>query len=166
MAFIDIEMGGNQTLTFYNVSEAVGTGGKNWEEDVKIVQFFLQRIYTRPKYQKLKPWGEMKVDGKCGPITRAWITKFQSDARNHGLPLVVDGIVNKAGHATGNFISSVSKTYYSIRIINNMMYLHDQEVYKNLTTHPDVPQDVRLIFLQIQSQGPPMVYEHAQTAAV
>ena len=41
MAFIDQDSddpAGN--ATFYNVNEPVGWGGKNWEEDVKVVQFF------------------------------------------------------------------------------------------------------------------------------
>ena len=71
MAFIDVDTEGTKTLTFYNVSNAVGYGCLNLEEDVKVVQFFLQRIYSRPKYQELKPWREMSVDGKAGPITRA-----------------------------------------------------------------------------------------------
>ena len=160
MAFIDVAADGTKSLTFYNVTFGVGAGGRNWEEDVKIVQFFLKRIYSLPKYQKMKPWGEMVVDGKSGPITRAWIAKFQADATRNGIPMRIDGKIDKAGNAHGNYVASFSGTYYAIRILNNMMYTQDQQVYKNLTTHPEVPADVRAIFQQIHAQGPQMVYEN------
>lgn len=159
MAFIDRDTDGTGTLTFYNVSQAVGAGCPNWEEDVKVVQFFLQRIYSRPKYIQYKPWGDMAVDGKAGPITRAWITKFQLDMRRNGVSMSVDGIVDKAGNAESNYKSSISHTWYTIRGLNDMMFNNDTAVYKTLSTNPEVPPDVRLIFLQMQGEGPPMVFE-------
>ena len=159
MAFIDRDTDGTGTLTFYNVTKPVGYGCPNWDEDVKVVQFFLQRIYSKPKYQSEKPWGDMTVDGKAGPITRAWITKFQSDCYKHGVATLVDGRVDKAGNGSSNYTSSISNTYYTIRVLNNMMFLNDQTVYKTLSTNPEVPPDVRMIFMQIQGEGPPMVFE-------
>jgi len=47
MAFIDIDTTDPVTnASFYNVDEPVGFGGKNMVEDVKVVQFFLKRVYT------------------------------------------------------------------------------------------------------------------------
>jgi hypothetical protein len=161
MAFIDKTQDGNKILTFYNVSQPVGTDCPNRAEDVKIVQFFLQRLYSKPKYQKFKPWGEMRVDGKFGPITRAWITKFQLDCRRLGVKMMVDGVVNKAGNPEGNYKSFTSQTRYMIRVLNNMMFTNDQRVYKTLTTNPKVPADLKPVFLQIQAEGPTMVYENA-----
>lgn len=159
MAFIDKDLeAGNAFPTFYNVSQAVGYGGQNWLEDVKIVQFFLKRLYTLPKYKPFKPTGEMTVDGKVGPITRAWIKKFQADCLSHGIATAVDGIVNKAGNASGNYVSSISKSFYTIRVLNNMMRINDTQVYKTLPTNPEVPPDVRIIFIQMHAQGPPMNY--------
>src|SRR5215813_8264985 len=159
MAFIDRDTDGTGTLTFYNVSQAVGGGCPNWLEDVKVVQFFLQRIYSKPKYLPFKPWGDMSVDGKVGPITKAWITKYQLDCRNHGVNTAVDGIIDKAGNDESNYKSSMSHTWYTIRILNNMMFENDTAVYKTLSTNPEVPPDVRLIFLQMQAEGPSMVFE-------
>ena len=84
---------------------------------------------------------------------------FQADSRNHGIAALVDGVVDKAGNAESNYKSSISKTYYTIRVLNNMMFLNDTAVYKTLPTNPEVPPDVRMIFMQMQSEGPPMVYE-------
>jgi hypothetical protein len=156
MAFIDIDsVDAANTATFYNVSEGVGYGGKNMIEDVKVVQFFMQRFYVAFN-DFTKPQGEMVPDGKCGPITRAWITKVQIDLRKLGANCAVDGLINKAGNAGGNRTASISHTNYTIRFLNNALRREDLEVYKNLTTHPVVPADLKLIFLQIQAEGPPM----------
>lgn len=154
MAFIDIDSVNPTGPTFYNVNEAVGYGLKNMIEDVKIVQFFLQRYFLSLNVKK--PWGEMVADGKCGPITRSWITYAQLDMRKAGRDVMVDGLVDKAGNAAGNRVSSMSRTDYTIRILNNALRHADTDVYKNLTTHPVVPSDLKLIFLQIQAEGPPM----------
>ena len=162
MAFIDQDMDDPVKISsFYNVEAAVGYGGKNLVEDVKVIQFFLQRVFMGIKENKnLKPWGTMVVDGKCGPITRAWITHYQSELRLHDYNCLVDGKIDRAGNATNtsNWESSYSHTNYTIRLLNRTLRKYDSEVYKNLTTHPMVPADVKLIFLKIQAQGPPMHY--------
>jgi len=160
MAFIDIDSVEPNVPTFYNVNEAVGFGGKNMVEDVKVVQFFLKRFYA-VMTDLTKPWGEMTTDGKCGPITRAWINKLQLDLRKLGANCAVDGLIDKAGNTGGNRTSSISRTDYAIRFLNNALRHEDAEVYKNLTTHPVVPADLKLIFLQIQAEGPPMVFGKA-----
>lgn len=154
MAFIDLDSVNPTGATFYNVNEQVGYGSKNMVEDVKIVQFFLQRYFECLSIKK--PWGEMTPDGKCGPITRAWIIQAQLDMRRAGTNVMADGLVDKAWDPTSNRISSISHTKYTIRILNNTLRNADTEVYKNLTTHPVVPADLKLIFLQIQAEGPPM----------
>jgi hypothetical protein len=159
MAFIDID--GSDPVnhaSFYNVGEAIGYGCKNLAEDVKVVQFFLKRIYLIKDLRNLKPWGEMAVDGKVGPITRAWIMKYQIDCRNNGANTMVDGIVNTAGNSAGNYTASISNTIYTIRMLNIMLRKLDTIVYKTLTTNQEVPLDMRLIFSKIQAQGPPMNY--------
>jgi hypothetical protein len=157
MAFIDIDSVEPTGPTFYNVNEAVGYGGKNVTEDVKVVQFFMQRFYA-VMTDFVKPWGDMVPDGKCGPITRAWITRLQIDLRKLGAKCAVDGMVDKAGNDNGNRRSSISQTDYTIRFLNNALRHEDLTVYKNLTTHPVVPSDLKLIFLQIQAEGPPMAF--------
>ena len=155
MAFIDVDRLNAAMETFYNLTDAVGYGGKNMIEDVKVAQFFLQRFYVAfPRFKK--PWGEMVMDGKCGPITRAWITKAQMDLRTLGTNVAVDGVLDKAGNPADNRHGSISGSTYAIRLLNNGLRRHDLEVYKNLTTHPKVPADLKLIFLQIQAEGPPM----------
>jgi hypothetical protein len=126
------------------------------EEDVKVVQFFLTRLFSLPGFATRKPWGEMTIDGKVGPITSAWITRSQMVCRQDGVNVMVDGIVDKAWNAASNRTSSISRTEYHIRMLNNVLRKMDGPVYKTLSTNPEVPDDVRDIFLQIQSQGPPM----------
>ena len=155
MAFIDLDSddpAGN--ASFYNVNAAVGYGGSNMVEDVKVVQFFLKRLYSLEDMKKHKPWGEMSVDGKVGPVTRAWIMKTQMISKN----VLVDGVVNKAGNEQNpsNWETSISHTKYVIRMINNHLRKHDTAVYKTLPTNAEVPPDMRTIFQQINAQGPPM----------
>jgi hypothetical protein len=160
MAFIDIDSVEPGGPTFYNLGEAVGYGGKNMIEDVKVVQFFLQRFYAAVKGVK-KPFGEMVPDGKCGPITRGWITRFQIDVRQKGADCSVDGLIDKASNSADNRHGSISHTEYAIRVLNNALRKEDADVYKNLTTHPAVPADLKLVFLQIQAEGPPMSFGKA-----
>lgn len=160
MAFVDIDHDDPvQFSSFYNVNGAVGFGGLNMVEDVKVVQFFLHRIYTAIDPAG-KPWGTMTIDGKVGPVTRAWITKFQIDLRRSNANVLIDGVVDKAGNANNasNWDTSISRTNYTIRLINTNCLIKDTEVYKNLESHPAVPQDVRTIFMQINAAGPPMHY--------
>ena len=159
MAFIDQDSQDPAgSPTFYNLSTAVGLGCDNMTEDVKVVQFFLTRVYKTETFKNLKPNGTMTIDGKCGPITRNWIFKFQLDMRNRGNPVMADGIVNKAGASSSadNFVTSISHTTYTVRLINNVMRKLDQPVYKTLATNQVVPPDLRMIFMQIQAEGPPM----------
>lgn len=149
--------------SFYNLTQAVGYGCPNMTEDVKVVQYFLQRMYTLPGLKEKKPWGTMTVDGKVGPITRAWIIRTQMIGRNEGTNLLIDGIVDKAGNETNpsNWESSISHTNYLIRLINNTLRRKDTAHYKTLPTNPEVPGDVRVIFQQIHAAGPPMNYGHS-----
>jgi len=160
MAFIDEDHDDPQKFSsFYNVNGGVGYGGVNMVEDVKVVQFFLKRIFSVGVAQD-RPWGEMVVDGKVGPITRAWIVKFQSNLRKLGGNVLVDGVIDKAGaeNNPSNWDTSVSKTNYTIRLLNTNLLKLDTEVYKTLESHPVVPPDVRIIFGQIKAAGPAMHY--------
>lgn len=161
MAFIDYDSDDPVGhASFYNVTQAVGYGCPNMLEDVKVVQFFLKRLFSLEGLKKDKPWGEMTIDGKVGPITRAWIIKTQILCREGGTNVLVDGIVDKAGNPNNasNWESSISHTKYVIRMINNTLRKRDTVVYKTLTSNPEVPPDMRVIFLQIQAAGPQMNY--------
>ena len=158
MAFIDQDSENPSGPTFYNVFSAVGYGCPNLEEDVKVVQFFLQRFFSLSQFADKKPWGAMTIDGKVGPITRAWILRSQILMRNEGVNMMVDGVVDKAGSVAGagNRESTISHTEYAIRMLNNALRKLDTPVYKTLSTNPVVPPDVRMIFTQINAAGPAM----------
>lgn len=159
MSFIDVDSENpDSSPTFYNVNTAVGVGCPNMVEDVKVVQFFLKRLFSIPTFTKDKPFGTMTVDGKVGPITHSWIIKSQMICRRDGVNVMVDGIVDKAGSAANasNRVSTISRTDYHIRMLNNVLRKLDTTVYKTLDTNPVVPPDVRLIFAAINAAGPPM----------
>ena len=161
MAFIDLDSENPQgNPSFYNVNSGVGYGQKNMEEDVKVVQFFLKRLYSVPSMQDKKPFGEMSIDGKVGPITRNWIVKTQLIIQQKGTAVLVDGVIDKAANPVNgdNLKSSISHTNYTIRLINNFLRRNDSAVYKTLPSNSEVPQDVRAIFQQIHAAGPPMIF--------
>ena len=155
MAFIDEDSEDSiKYADFYNVSYAVGMGCRNWEEDVMMVQFFLQKIYEHEDMRKKTPRGSMSVDGKCGPITRNWILKFQLDVRTDGYDALPDGIVDKAGNAKSNEITSISNTRYIIRAMNNFLRKKQRPLYSTLPVNPAVPPLLRLAFLQMNAEKP------------
>jgi hypothetical protein len=158
MAFIDLDSEDPTGPSFYNINSAVGYGCPNMEEDVKVVQFFMQRFFTIPQFAERKPWGTMVADGKVGPLTRAWIIRTQMVSKQDGANVIIDGVVDKAQNAqdNSNRVSSISHTDYLIRMMNNALRKLDTQVYKTLTTNPVVPPDIRMIFLQINGEGPPM----------
>jgi hypothetical protein len=153
MAFIDRDIENPEDAPFYNVNFAVGKNCPNYREDVLLVQFFLKRIYMIDGMTGLKPKGNMTVDGKCGPVTQNWIRKFQIDMMNRGLKCYPDGLVNKAGNTTGNKVGSLSHTFYTIRLMNNGMRTGDRQLYKSLAVNPEVPDELRAMFAQMQSQS-------------
>lgn len=67
---------------FYDVDKSVGVASVNQTEDVKLVQYMLQKIYAKGfATPPLKP---MDVDGWIGPITIEWIRRFQADVNSYG----------------------------------------------------------------------------------
>ncbi|HEX8250043.1 MAG TPA: hypothetical protein VF599_17855 [Pyrinomonadaceae bacterium] len=155
MAFIDEDSADPIAYAdFYNVNQAVGMGCPNWSEDVMVVQFFLQKIYEHADWKPFQPKGAMKVDGKCDPVTRSWILKFQSDARDSGTNLYPDGIVNKAGNAVSNQKAAITGTTYTIRSMNNFLRHNQKPLYSTLPVNPAVPPLLRLAFLQMHAEKP------------
>lgn len=155
MVFLDTGNNGNRG--FYNVTKAVGYGCSNLMDDVKMVQFFLKRINRAHQFYKTSE--TMKVDGYCGPITRRWIVQFQIYCRKQGNNYMIDGIVDKAGNENNpdKMYSSISKTIYTVRALNNGMFWLDREVYQTLSTNSKVPDDVRLIFKKAQAESKPEI---------
>ena len=62
-----------------NVEKAVGRNCPNPPEDVKMVQFFLRKIFTAPKWTNLLR--QRAPSGVCDEMTIAWIYFFQTCIR-------------------------------------------------------------------------------------
>jgi hypothetical protein len=125
-------------IPFYNVSHAVGPGAPNRTTDVELVQFFLREIYDHPSNVKKKPAGTMTVDGVAGPITFAWIRRFQEDVKRAGGSVLVDGRVD---HARGRQFdsSSISRTGYTIAHMNMTYRRRYGTQHDYLDKHPRIP---------------------------
>ncbi len=157
MAFVDEDsedQAGN--ARFYNVTKAVGYGCPNEKEDAMMIQFFLKRIYQTKEMKPYTPKGAMAVDGKVGPVTRNWILKFQLDMRNGGHACLADGVMDKAGNPQNadNYVSSISRTKYAVRLLNNGLRKLDETLYKTLPTNPEVPAELRAAFAQMNAATP------------
>jgi peptidoglycan hydrolase-like protein with peptidoglycan-binding domain len=156
MAFIDADNTGEADIPyFYNLTSAVGGGRECLKEDVMLVQYFLKKIYEHKNEIKNKPYGEMVVDGKFGPITRNWILSFQIRQQANA-----DGIVDKASNQANNRMGSISKTIYTIRLLNNGMRILYREFYRTLPYQQEVPADLRLALLQMHAESWQVVAAH------
>jgi len=121
---------------FYNVNLAVGKGFDNRKGDVMLVQLLLKKFYAKKKDVKPPP-GQMKVDGFFGPITSGWITRFQLQ-QNPMFPdgVATDGIVDRAKDP---WIGTISKTLYTILVLNFWLRKLDVLLFENLAFDPECP---------------------------
>ncbi|MEX2304187.1 MAG: hypothetical protein WD733_24805 [Bryobacterales bacterium] len=116
---------GRQGGVLYNVEQSVGASSANVSGDVRLVQYMLKGIYKT---------GEIAVDGFIGPVTLKWIKQFQTDMKNAGNNVLVDGRIDRAFGK----VASVSKTVYGIILLN----LHLKQF--NPSAYAVLPQNVPL----------------------
>ena len=105
----------------YNVEQAVGNGGANAQGDVKLVQYMIKNIYG------LQAAG-LAVDGYIGAITLGWIARYQKDALAKGANVLADGRIDRALAQ----VSTVSKTTYTILVMNGELRQCNPAAYQNL----------------------------------
>lgn len=128
--------------TIYEVTHAVGKNASNMRDDVLLVQYFLKKIYSKQGGHALsQPSKPMVVDGYFGPTTRSWILMFQNDVRTSGFSVCVDGRVDPPTGAEG--VGSISKTTYTILHMNDAFKFRFPDIHAQMTTHPDVPAELR-----------------------
>lgn len=81
----------------YDLHGAVGAGGKNRPNDVRLVQTLLHIVYYAYRGASLPPpSGEsgIAVDGKFGNRTYAHISHFKQWLRSNGVPNPKDGVID------------------------------------------------------------------------
>lgn len=131
----------NQDKT-YDVEKSVGLNSVNQNGDVKLVQYMLQRIYS--KGFATPPAKPLVVDGWIGPITVEWIKRFQMDINAKGhlyaqtqeyrdpakVKCVVDGRVDAILNGSG--LGSVSDLPYTIGWLNNVQRKIDPQGYASI----------------------------------
>jgi hypothetical protein len=111
----------------YNVEQAVGLNAPNANADVRLVQYMLKGVYGNAA-------PDLAVDGWIGPKTISWIKRFQTDAKNGGTNVLIDGRVDRAYGQVG----SVSGTAYTILLLNCALQK------KNPAAYAVLPQQVPL----------------------
>jgi len=81
----------------YNVTMAVGQNKPNNDDDVMLVQLCLQQIcnYILGWRKIISPDDiQIDADGKCGPITKNAIWRFQTQWQRFGRSVYPDGVVD------------------------------------------------------------------------
>lgn len=143
---------GNRLKHIWNVSEAVGKGAPNEPDDVMLVQYMLTKLYEDVhRGGRLRPPGEMTVDGICGPVTQRWILAFQTDLnqdvasmvsmdgridRAHGLFTSLPGGVAVPGTALGRMV-------YTIVVMNRVFGDDFPEYHADPRRAPDMPAELK-----------------------
>ena len=83
----------NENVTLPLPNYSVGKNGINTPDDVMLVQFLMKRFFEINQWKVYKPAGTFKVDGSCGPKTRAWILAVQNALTKH-YPVATDGRIS------------------------------------------------------------------------
>jgi hypothetical protein len=163
MAFIDVEYewhGSPETMFvvspvpmhgadyIYNLTDAVGLGARNLDEDVAVVQTMLSEIASRRiLVPGLQPG--LKVDGRFGPLTQSQIRVFQKYIKSRGAPITTDGQIDRARGAVG----SISGTIYTILYLNGCFWKVRPEYYPDIDHDEYTKWPLPPVFWRIRARG-------------
>jgi hypothetical protein len=122
MAYHFLRVGKQSGKTFreYNIDFSVGEGGRNIDDDVRLVQTFLHIVFYEPtsatQRAALPPLADvpdMPVTGTCGPITKRYIAHFKKILRENGQALHPDAVMDPFRDNDAESIGTISKTKYA-----------------------------------------------------
>ena len=132
MGFVDVLTPAQQSTLpfpfFFNVVRAVGQNCPNLEDDVKLVHYFLIKLYDNsPRLEK--PQGKIDFDsGAYSAATENWIIKCQIDINfNLGLrpPVAMDKRIDRIINKDNLFQGSLTKTSYTLAALNSFLQRFD-----------------------------------------
>lgn len=140
---------GDAMRVSFLVSSAVGRGQANRREDTLLVQFFLNRLWSRA--EKGQTYGipgkpPLAIDGVCGSNTIAAIQRFQTLFYGaHGDVVIHDGVVHPAlpGHSSG----ARHQQLYTILALN-LMFAEEygKERHMLMANEPNFPNELLYLF--------------------
>lgn len=140
---------------FYNTSAGVGWNRKNEYLDALLVQFFLNIIPTHGG-RLIQP--SLVLDGICGSKTRDAINKFQT-SWNARISLTKPRLDQDAvvAPARGRIFINSHKTWTILALNSLVGNSRDVglDMYCQLQTHPDCPQDLVGFFASAPLRRPP-----------
>jgi len=122
----------------YNVTMAVGEGKPNIDEDVMLVQLCLQQICAHAPLwrQMITPDGKkIEADGKCGPITKNAIWRFQTELQRH-TTVYADGVV---GPFTGSTTTAAGHEYTLLWLNYLLFYSIGEDRFEDLADQSFTP---------------------------
>ncbi len=142
---------------FYDVEQSVGNGTyPNSENDVRLVQFFLYTIMYDSRWPlpsglpgpDIPAVGSgldaiFPIDGVVKPDLGAWIGAFQTFANDNDLgPVTADGVVSHGGAAWGR-VKPRAANWWTIHVMNHVLFLGDRVRFVSLPTDEAVPDDLK-----------------------
>jgi hypothetical protein len=128
------------------------SGEPNKRDDVMLVQYLLKRVYQQghncSPQLGANTWGDphespagLKIDGFYGPKTARAIEQFQLEMRRNGRNIATDGCVDP--EIGDDSVSSISKTQYSISVLNEFFWRLYPSLAPHITIDPECPPELR-----------------------
>jgi hypothetical protein len=125
--FFRLNSDSGQTFREYNIDFSVGRGGRNRKEDAMLVQTLLRILYIEntdsgfsERFPGLPDKPDIVVDGLVGNTTNRYIMHFKNQARQKGLKLHPDEIMDPFRDNEPDSISKISKTRYAFGALMNV----------------------------------------------
>jgi hypothetical protein len=157
----------SKTFREYNIDFSVGRGGQNRTEDAMLVQALLRILYienTDAKFAASMPplpdKPDIVVDGLVGPTTNRYIMHFKNQARQKGLKMHPDEIMDPFRANEPDSISTISKTRYAFGALMNVAAKADAasglNKFANLPEHDETKEPLKSALKQ--SRGNALQY--------
>lgn len=127
----------------WNTTYAVGEGCANYNDDVLMVQWMLQKHFQRPEKKSLLGTGfKVPMHGTCDQATLDVIRIFQMDLIRH------KGDTTKV-QMNGQVFPVRQVQYiekYTLAYLNYNLRLHYPNYFRNPGLDPKIPQYLKLLF--------------------
>jgi hypothetical protein len=174
--FFQLSARSGQTVRGYNIDFSVGRGGANRKDDGMLVQTLLRIVYienTDPELRSSRPPlpdnPDIVVDGIVGPTTQRYIMHFKNQARQRGLNLHPDEIMDPFRGNDANSQSTISKTRYAFGVLVANAHLVDEKSglgkFAILPEHPETHPTLRLALTQTRRDAQQYTAPAAQVPA-
>ncbi len=129
-----------------------------------LVQIFLRILYIentdlgiRSQVPPLPDSPDIVVDGIFGPVTSRYVLHFKNQARQQGVKLYPDEIMDPFRHNEPDSLSTISKSRYAFGALLNITARADEKSelgkFDVLPEHKDTPSPLKLALTQTRREA-------------